>query len=567
MKTKNIHKLIFLLLSTLLVGSCSEDRLYQVPLAMESEESLLLTETGPEQALIGVYSVMLKQEYHNVGAIVCGSTSSDDAEWGGEGNGNDRVQDRLVGNLRGTSTSPVLKVMYQVLYQGIQRASVIVSVLPTIDYAISDAEANEIIAQARLLRAYYYFQLTKTFGPAVLYEGRIYTADVKGLTRSPINDVYNFISNEIDLAYPYLPEGPGEWRVTKALADMVKAKMFIFRSSYAKNYPGDERFAGMTQQWDSVIYYCNRIIDNPNYHLLGQNGETYESAYGTNTNALQYLWMVESENGPESIFEIQESMDRRVNTETYVNGRFIGMGTRFYHDGNVRNMYYNVKGANGQDSLILDIDVTERWGAHCPSKDFVDEAETYFPGDPRIDNWVARPGDSIFCDIDNEMKWAWYEFSQSPTGYGNKKTDWIHANYTGAAHEHNEGNIKVLRYADVLLLAAEANFMLGNEPKARELVNQIRTRARLNGTSGQPADYTSPITFEDIVRERRMELCFEFHRFYDLVRWNLADQEISGKETYWSGTIDFEPGKHEFFPIPELDILLSEGSIEQNPGY
>ena len=567
MKTKRRYNILLMIMILLFSFSCSEDRLYQVPLATESEESLLLTETGPEQALMGVYSVLLNKAYHTEAATVCGSTSSDDAEWGGEGNGNDRHAIRLVGNLRGTSTSPVLKEMYEALYQGIQRAALIINKLPEIDYAISDDDANEIIAQARLLRALYYFDLCKIFGPAVLYEGRLYADEVKGITRSPINDVYNFISKEIDLAYNDLPEGPYEWRVTKALADALKAKMFIFRSSYAKNYPGDERFAGMTEQWDSVVYYANRLIDNPNYHLLGQNGETYESAFGPKTNALQYLWMVDAETGPESIFEIQLNMDRRTNTETYINGRFTGMGTRYHHDGLVRNMYYYVTDENGDSALVLDTDVSERWGAHCPTQDFVTEVETYFPGDPRIDHWVARPGDSIYCDIDNEMKWAWYEFSQSSTGYGHKKTDYVHAKYTGAAHEHIEANIPVMRYADVVLWAAEAEFMLGNESKARELINLIRTRARMNGTTGEPANFTAPITFDDIVRERRLELCFEFHRFYDLVRWNLADKEISEKETFWSGTIDFEPGKHEFFPIPELDILLSEGSIVQNPGY
>jgi hypothetical protein len=200
----------------------------------------------------------------------------------------------------------------------------------------------------------------------------------------------------------------------------------------------------------------------------------------------------------------------------------------------------------------------------------MDEMNLYFPNDPRIDYWVGLPGDSIWEDVNGVQQWVYMDFRESPTGRNHKKCHYIHPKYKGPNWDQNAGNIRLIRIADVILWEAEAQFMLGNEPRARELVNMIRKRARMNGSEknlSHPAEFTSPITFEDIVRERRIELCFENHRFWDLVRWNLADIEISGLITRWAGEIDFEAGKHEFYPIPQIDIDKSEGSILQNPGY
>jgi hypothetical protein len=110
-------------------------------------------------------------------------------------------------------------------------------------------------------------------------------------------------------------------------------------------------------------------------------------------------------------------------------------------------------------------------------------------------------------------------------------------------------NYRVIRYADVLLMAAEANYHLGNTAIAQTYVNQIRSRVSIPGASVNSLD--------KIYNERRFELSGEGHRFFDLVRTGKAALEIPG----------FIPGKHEVFPIPQVEIDLAGGRWPQNPGY
>jgi hypothetical protein len=110
-------------------------------------------------------------------------------------------------------------------------------------------------------------------------------------------------------------------------------------------------------------------------------------------------------------------------------------------------------------------------------------------------------------------------------------------------------NYRVIRYADVLLMAAEAHFQLGNAGTAQQLVNQVRTRAGIPGITVNE--------LQDIYNERRFELSGEGHRFFDLVRTGQAAQFITG----------FQTGKHELFPIPQVEIDLAGGNWSQNIGY
>ena len=110
-------------------------------------------------------------------------------------------------------------------------------------------------------------------------------------------------------------------------------------------------------------------------------------------------------------------------------------------------------------------------------------------------------------------------------------------------------NYRVIRYADVLLMAAEANYQIGNTTRAGQLVNQVRQRVGIPGININ--------SIEKIYNERRLELSGEGHRFFDLVRTGQAAQYIPG----------FVVGKHELFPIPQVEIDLAGGNWTQNPGY
>jgi starch-binding outer membrane protein, SusD/RagB family len=571
MKAYKINTRFVLILSLVLLFSCNEDRLDLLPLGVVGDETFFATPDGPYQALYGVYRQLQYDGYSGTGEVVMGSCTSDDAEFGGEFGGGDQPEIQDICYFRMTSTTPLMRNYWTAMYQGIQRASTIIHKLPTASgVLISASEIDQIVTEARCLRAFFYFELNKAFGGVVVYDNIPDAAQITSIKRSTIKETFNFIEEELLDVADKLPDTRGTWKVTRGFANAVLAKMYLFESSYAKNYPGDARFAGCVERWEKVQEYTGKVINSPaGYELVGMEGQSYSTLFDENTNALMYMWTVEGENSPESIFEVQFIHDTRPLDQRWLGASqgdlgavLTGQCSRYFPSQGVRWWVTKEGTALNKGG--------EGFGYNCPTQDFMDEMNTYFDSDPRINWWVGRPGDSIWVSINGIEQWVYMDFRESPTGMNHKKCHYIHPNYRGPNWDQNAGNIRLIRLADVILWAAEAEYHLGNEPAARAHVNKIRARARSNGAAanlGQPADFTSPITFYDIVRERRIELCFESHRYWDLVRWRLAEQEISGLETRWAGQVFFEPGKHEFYPIPQYDIDKSEGSIVQNPWY
>jgi hypothetical protein len=149
---------------------------------------------------------------------------------------------------------------------------------------------------------------------------------------------------------------------------------------------------------------------------------------------------------------------------------------------------------------------------------------------------------------------SWAEFKGSGTG----------------AWDEAPINTKIIRYADVVLIAAEAAVMAGDNNKALTYINMIRRRARMCGDPGNtvPADLTGTVTLDQVKHERRVELALEGGRFFDLVRWRDAEAKLDGMVRTGDGyVIDFIPGKHEFFPIPQREIDLSKGKLTQYEGW
>lgn len=126
-------------------------------------------------------------------------------------------------------------------------------------------------------------------------------------------------------------------------------------------------------------------------------------------------------------------------------------------------------------------------------------------------------------------------------------------------------NVHVIRYADVVLMASEAAYMTGDKTKALQYINLVRKRARNSGSTGYPKDLTN-VSLTDIIHERRLELACEGHRFFDLVRWNLATKFLNRKLAD-STQVVFASPQNDFFPIPENGIGLNVRNIKVNNSY
>lgn len=237
----------------------------------------------------------------------------------------------------------------------------------------------------------------------------------------------------------------------------------------------------------------------------------------------QKLFMIEGENCEESIFEIQASA---------------------FETGGGGTQYNEVQGVRGTPNL--------GWGFNRPSDDLV---KAYEPGDPRRDATILYPGE-ILPDGS-----AVVEDNPNILNERYNQKAWVPAHSGG--NGNGPGNIRVLRYADILLIAAEALNENDNPTEALKYLNMVRARARGNNNFIlKDISETDKFKLREIIyHERRVELAMEQHRWFDLIReGNVADIMTALDKV-------FIIGKHELMPIPQSEIDLSGGTMTQNPGY
>jgi hypothetical protein len=264
------------------------------------------------------------------------------------------------------------------------------------------------------------------------------------------------------------------------------------------------------QNWAGALGLLKQVIDSKQYSLMGDYGKVFTE---------------DGENKEESILEVQ--------CYTGPNGT-----------DNYWSWYAVAQGVRGSDAWDLG------WGWNTPTQSLVD---AYEAGDPRKNATILFSGQA-----DGSYGGVLPAYPSIPRKYWNKK---VYTNpsvraYTG----ERQGwwvNQRLLRYADVLLMAAEAANELGgatNEAFAADCIKQIRQRVGL-----------SPIAFVDkaqmrtaIQNERRVEMGMENDRFFDLVRWNLASS-VLGPQGYTN--------KHRYYPLPQPAIDRSNGVLKQNPDW
>jgi len=241
------------------------------------------------------------------------------------------------------------------------------------------------------------------------------------------------------------------------------------------------------------------------------------------------MFLKEGENGSESIFEVQYS-----NGKPYYNW---GGATR--GQGNYAVQQCGVRGLSGS----VDMPYAPGWSSNLPSQDL---ADAYEDGDQRKD---ATLFDMEAYKVDNPgLDISYTVAPYKNTGFYNKKYLPRKGETSGQVELNYENNHRIIRLADVLLMAAEAN-VASNSAKAQEYLDRVRDRA-FGDTAHRIA-----VSNQAIWDERRLELAMEGDRFFDLVRTGQAASKIPG----------FVVGKNEVFPIPQREIDISK--LEQNPGW
>jgi starch-binding outer membrane protein, SusD/RagB family len=382
-------------------------------------------------------------------------------------------------------------------YQTIARANVAISRIPNIE--MNKPLKARLIGEAKFLRAFNYFRLVQWFGELPLIISELTEDQYFTQVRETKENILKQIERDLLDAIADLPEKSDYKPEDLGRVTRGAAKGILMKLYMFQN------------QYEKALGIGEEIVNSGKYSLLPNYGQIFTKA---------------GENGAESMFEIGA---------VALQAAIAGPGATPY------NM---VQGVRGVPNL--------GWGFNRPSDDLI---KAYEAGDPRRQatiiyvGEVLPDGETIVQDDPDVLN---ERFNQKA---------WV-GTHPGL-QDNGPGNIRLLRYADILLLCAEAANELNNNQKALDYVNMTRKRAR-----GANTFILKDLTLTNqselraaIRRERRSELAMEQQRWFDLNRWGIQNEIMSGVGKA------FVPNKHELFPLPQTEIDLSDGNLQQNKGY
>lgn len=510
-----MKRTINIILSTTLVAllllsvSCTEDFLETDPIGKATVDNFYETDRDAEMALMSAYDIL--QWKHASGSwnstYLVKVLPTDDVNGGGGGEG-DQPRLQRIDNFNYGPENDAISAVYQTDYFGIYRANKVINKTePESDYR------KQIIAEAKFLRAYYYFELVSMFGAVPLNLEDLAPSEYSQ-PRAPKEDVYAQIESDLQDAIAGLPvksEYPGrdKFRASKGAAQALLGKAHLYQ-----------------EEWGEAAGYFDDVITSGEYELVND----YASLF---TNAEEF--------GDESLLEVSYTSQEQYNW-----GNFPWASRAV--ESNIVVQLMGRRWDQGFDPGNTDL--LGGWGFLPPtpeiyntfSNDDKRRPETVISEDTLI-AWGGGINGGDAYDYEGYIKIKYAPRVGETTWEG------------GATGELNFGtNFRMIRYADVLLMAAEAYMRDGNEDRARTELNKVRDRAGLVDVTA-----SGPDLFDAIVQERRRELAFEGHRFLDLIRWDLADDELSDR--------GFVEGKHNLYPIPLDEMRNNKEITENNPGY
>jgi hypothetical protein len=408
---------------------------------------------------------------------IFGDVASDDAVKGG--NAGDQADINAINDFSAKSDNGVLNTYWKSTYETVSRANNAIANIPgiTMDATLK----NQLIAEAKFLRAYSYFNLTNIFGkvPLKLQPQTTVAAIYVGL--SEVSAIYTQIEKDLTDAIPALPVvyPADKGRITKGAAYALLAKVQLYQKKYT------ESLVSIQSLEDLQLY---DLIDN--YSDLFKSG---------------------AEDSVEVIFGLR-----------YINNTEVSLGNNL-------NVWFAPSPEGG-------------YYFNAPTQNYVDaftEKTIANEDDPRLDASIGRQGKPWFNNTTFNPSWS------EATGYLVKKYN--EDEVTGLAKSQSTVPYHAIRYADILLMKAEAINEAGGTDavtKAAAEVNKVRARAGLAATTA-----ATQATLRAVIRnERRKELGFEFHRFFDLMRWGKETaEEALGTDFTWK-----EP--RFYFPIPQSEL-------------
>ena len=552
-----MKKIILSLFVGLALAGC-EDFLDTEPTNLKTIENYPATQEDADQVLTGIYAVLAMPNPLQT-SFLSSELRSDNMLGGG---GITDISTKAIAQCQKWSESSFADA-WKTNYMGIFRANVFLDAIDQVTWN-SEEDRKRMEGEARFLRAHYYFDLSRMFGDVCLIE----TPESVNVPRSPAADTYALIASDLKKAIEeLLPTEPYDavesGRVTKWAAEALMARVFLFYTGYYEKETlplpdGGEITKAQVIAW--LDECANTSISG--HDLVSDFRNLWPYSYVqdykfTKNNNLKW----EGDGNKETVFAIKFS-------NSFADWEYP------YQKSNQICLYLGLRGQNYQRTFPFG----EGWGFGTVNPKLWEDWS---------DDDIRKKG-SVFNVTDrNEV--VLYSFGADShvdeTSYVQKKytpinvwTDGTHTSYHNYSMElygntidhfqrNNTQDLVLIRFADVLLMAAELNLNVDNA-KAQSYLDRVRTRVNLPSV---------PVTLDNIKAERRFELAFEGVRFYDLLRWHDAERVLnenqkditiyrSRTETV-TKTITYRPETNGFLQIPLSEIELSKGVLTANPGW
>jgi len=418
------------------------------------------------------------------------------------------AEQRLISNYTFTADHADVNRVWSSMYQGIMRANIVISRAPQVP--MEEKLKQQYVGEASFLRALYYFYGVRLWGDLPLITHDVTSVDEVNVHRSGIGDVYEQIIKDLEFAKQTVPPTNQNGRAVLGAVKALLAKVYLTRASSNAAEPGDyQRCADL----------CKEVIDMPQHGLMPD----YQSIFGT-----------PNEFNRESLFEWQGDRTLTPSGELSILGSFtMPRGIRIFPE----------QPASDGGTIVSTVDFFNLYD----ERDYRRESTFVFEGENFSGQWVS-----------------WQQFT-----IPNPAPCWKYLDRTAATRNEFAfgGNFIVLRLADVYLMRAEAlNEVSGPTDEAYAMINAIRERAR--NRDGNPTSFPEDLSglnqdeFRDaVLLERAVELGFEGHRWFDLVRTNRLVETLKAMDPNLPVS-----ERHLLFPIPPDELILNP-LVTQNPDW
>lgn len=530
--------------------------------------------------LNGVFNLLQSEDYQ-VSEIMFGEAMSDNSWNMQDVEINDAGQ--LV-NFQFNTDNPHILNRYQVNYLGINKVNQVIRSAPHVNFranGTSEKEIREVLGQAKLFRALFYFNLVKTFGGVSIQPENV-NLENKTVPRSSLDEIYAYIEKDLREALLILRRGryqeseAGQIGVGGGLGLLMK--VLVYQAS-----PGTAtKTVDKKAKWQEALEIGQLFLDGKDltYNQIIKFDERYSESWESISERL----VLDPAATPSTVFRGVDVVNSHQLEPLF--SQIFKVAGEFCLESliEINHFDYSTSGSSIDESWPCGGSVMNRIGGSSsiisitPTSDLT----SLFQNDPRsLFTYTGRSLNTYYTQEESDPQIGWFNYGEAM----------VFVKYYTFPSEggYKHRNYRIMRYAEVMLLYAEILNETGDSKRAVDYVNAIRTRARrlideypryitISKSNFKDVPYAPyPITKDAILKEKRVEMAGEFDRWFEMARLGILNERMrtisnnppieqpSGKIRVRG--LHFRKGVNEIFPIPQKEVIISNGVIEQNFGY